>query len=343
MKIGKHNTDDQVFVIAELSANHNNKLDLALKTIDAMADSGADAVKIQTFLPESITLDHDSEIFRTRPDSLWAGRKLFDLYKESALPYDWHVPIKEHVEKCGMEFFSSPFDRAGVDFLESLNVPAYKVASLEINHIPLISHIASKGKPIIFSTGVAEYEDIEGALKAAPGVEKALLKCTSAYPTKLLDLHLNHIEWFKNTFTNAVVGLSDHSMSPFVPAVAVAKGARIVEKHFILDRSMGGVDSAFSLEPREFQQMVQGVREAEQALGATTYKLPESSLKARKSMRSIFVVGDIAAGDLIKEHHIKVLRPGAGLHPREFQNVLHKKAKKKLEKGHPLSWDDLER
>ncbi len=343
MIINHHNTQEKVYIIAELSANHNNDLDLALKTVREMAKSGADAVKVQTFTADSMTLDLDDARFQTRKDSLWSGQKLFDLYAKGSLPYDWHEPLKKEANRHGMDFFSSPFDIQAVDFLESLEVPAYKVASLEINHIPLIKHIASKKKPIIFSSGVATKEDLRLAISTSAdsgNKELCVLKCTTAYPTLPEESELSQLIWLKNEL-GVEVGLSDHSMSPFIPSISVALGARIIEKHFILNRSYGGIDSKFSLEPEEFRLMVKGVRETEKSLGSHNYELGPKGKAARKSMRSIIVSKKILKGKKLDESNCSVLRPGIGMHPKYFEKIIGLKVNKDLNAGHPLHKDDI--
>lgn len=324
-----------LYIIAEISANHNNDLDLALRTIDAIAESGADAVKVQTYTADSLTLDLESEMFMTRKGSLWEGRKLYDLYTEASLPYEWHPILKEHTEKIGMDFFSSPFDFDAVDFLELLDVPKYKIASFEITDIPLIEYTASKGKPMIISTGVASLSDIELAVNACRKVgnnDITLLKCTSEYPATPDLANLITIPNLRDTF-NVKVGVSDHTMGSTVPIVAVTLGAQVIEKHFILDRSLGGPDSAFSMEPKEFSEMVKACRDAEQALGKVTYKVSEANKKRR---RSLFVVEDIKEGEEFTKKNIRSIRPGVGLAPVLLPEVLGKKASKSLKKGEPL-------
>lgn len=327
-----------LYIIAEISANHNNDLDLALRTIDAIAESGADAVKVQTYTADSLTLDLESEMFMTRKGSLWEGRKLYDLYTEASLPYEWHPILKEHTEKLGMEFFSSPFDFEAVDFLESLDVPKYKIASFEITDIPLIEYTASKGKPMIISTGVASLSDIELAVNACRKVgnnDITLLKCTSEYPATPDLANLITIPNLRDTF-NVKIGVSDHTMGSTVPIVAVTLGARVVEKHFILDRSLGGPDSAFSMEPKEFSEMVKACRDTEQALGKVTYQVSEANKKRR---RSLFVVEDIKEGEEFTKKNVRSIRPGVGLAPIYLSEILGKKACKDLKKGEPLSFD----
>lgn len=330
----------KTFIIAELSANHNNDFDLSVKTIEAMAKAGADAVKVQTYKPESLTLNLNTGYFAPRTEGLWKGYTSWDLYTEAAMPYEWQPKLQKITNDLGLEFFSSPFDHEGVDFLESLNVPRYKIASLEITDIPLIEYVASKGKPMIISTGVAEIEDIELALEAcykAGNKDITLLKCTSQYPAPIEQANLRTMVDMKERF-GVKVGLSDHTMGSLVPTVAVSLGAEVVEKHFILDRSLGGPDSPFSMEPNEFAEMVKAVREAESALGQVTYEVSDSDKMRR---RSLFVAGDIKSGEVVTEKNVRSIRPGMGLHPKDQSLVLGKVVKRDLSKGSPLKKEDI--
>ncbi|MCM1987216.1 pseudaminic acid synthase [Methanococcoides seepicolus] len=339
--IGNNNS---VFIIAELSANHLQNFDLAVDTIKAMKEAGADAVKIQTYTPDTITIDSDNEYFQIKQGTLWDGKTLYQLYQEAYTPWDWQPKLKEIAEDLGLIFFSSPFDRTSVDFLEDMDVPAYKVASFEITDIPLIEYIASKGKPIIISTGIATLSDIEEVINACKRVgnhQIALLKCTSAYPAPLEEMNLNTIPNLKETF-KTVTGLSDHTLGTSATIASVALGAKIVEKHFILDRNLGGPDAAFSLEPEEFKSMVIAVREVENALGNVNYELTEKIKKSREFSRSLFAVEDIKAGDQFTEMNVRSIRPGFGLHPRYLSKILRKQARKDIERGTPLDWDLVE-
>lgn len=325
----------EVYIIAELSANHNNDYDIAVKTIQAMAKAGADAVKVQTYKPQSLTLDLDKDLFAPREDGLWKGYTPWKLFTEAAMPYEWQPKLQKVAEKLGLDFFSSPFDIEGVDFLESINVPKYKIASFEITHIPLIKYAASKGKPMIISTGVAEEEDIKRALDACLEVgnsDVTFLKCTSQYPATIEQANLLKIPDMKQRF-GVKVGLSDHTMGSLVPTVAVGLGATVVEKHFILDRNMGGPDSAFSMEPDEFAEMVQKVREATAALGEVSYEVSE---KDKLRRRSLFISEDIAKGEKLTEKNVRCIRPGHGLHPRFYEEIRGKTAATNLAKGTPL-------
>ena len=313
---------------------------LAVMTIEEIAKTGADAVKVQTYKPESLSLDLETGYFEPKKEGHWKGYTPWNLFTEAAMPYEWQPKLQKIAQELGLEFFSSPFDKEGVDFLKSLKVPKYKIASFEITDIPLIEYTASKGKPVIISTGVAEVEDIELALEAcrrAGNDDITLLKCTSQYPATIDQANLNTIPDMKKRF-GVDVGLSDHTMGSLVPTIAVSLGATVVEKHFILDRSLGGPDSAFSMEPDEFGEMVQAIRNTESALGQITYQVSE---KDKLRRRSLFVTEDIAAGEVIHAHHIRSIRPGHGLPPIEMSNVIGMKAKRYLPVGTPLQWNDI--
>jgi pseudaminic acid synthase len=330
------------FIVAELSANHNHNFDLAVKTIHAMAEAGADAVKVQTYKPESLTINLNTGYFAPRKDGLWKGYTPWELYNEASMPYEWQSKLKKIAENLGLLFFSSPFDKEGIDFLESINVPIYKIASLEITDIPLIEYAASKGKPMIISTGVADNEDIQLALNTCfktGNNQITLLKCTSQYPATIEDANLQTIPDMKKRF-GVEVGVSDHTMGNLVPIVAVSLGAKVIEKHFILDRKLGGPDSAFSMEPEEFKEMVRAIRQAEAALGKVTYKVSEND---RNRRRSLFVVKDIKAGESFTDENVRSIRPGYGLHPKYLKEIIGKTAKENLEKGTPLSWQHIKK
>ncbi|WPP53314.1 pseudaminic acid synthase [Catalinimonas niigatensis] len=330
--------ENKVFIIAELSANHNNDFELAEKTIHAMAEAGADAVKIQTFKPQSLSIDVDNPYFGPKKDGLWKGMRPYDLYVQASMPYEWQPKLKEIAENLGLVFFSSPFDFEAVDFLEKMNVPAYKVASLEISDIPLIRYIAEKGKPVIISSGASSLSDLELALNTCRKVgneQVAFLKCTSEYPAPFEAANLRTIPNMIETF-GITVGVSDHTMGSTVPVVSVALGAKIIEKHFILDRSLGGPDSTFSMEPSEFKDMVTAVREAEKAIGKVSYSLKEKDEERR---RSLFVSQDVEQGETITVENIRSVRPGYGLHPRHYETLLGKRFKQAVAKGTPLSFN----
>ncbi|WP_296804215.1 pseudaminic acid synthase [uncultured Methanobrevibacter sp.] len=334
-EIGENNP---AFIIAELSANHMNDFDVAVKTIEAMAEAGADAVKFQTFTPDTITLNCDNEYFQIKQGTVWDGQVLHKLYDDAYMPWDWQPKLKKIAENLGLIVFSSPFDKTSVDFLEDMDVLAYKIASFEITDIPLIEYAASKGKPIIISTGIASFEDIELAVKTCLDVGNdkiALLKCTSSYPAPLEEINLNTIPDIKEKF-NFVVGLSDHTLGGEVSTAAVALGANIIEKHFILDRAMGGPDSEFSMEPDEFKLMVDSIRNVEKALGKINYELSDKMKANREFSRSLFVVRDMKKDDVISEDNVRSIRPGFGLHPKYLKELLGKKVNKDLKKGTPF-------
>ena len=334
-EIGENNP---AFIIAELSANHMNDFDIAVKTIEAMAEAGADAVKFQTFTPDTITLNCDNEYFQIKQGTVWDGQVLHKLYEDAYMPWDWQPKLKKMAENLGLIVFSSPFDKTSVDFLEDMGVPAYKIASFEITDIPLIEYVASKGKPILISTGIASFEDIELAVKTCldAGNDKiALLKCTSSYPAPLEEINLNTIPDLKEKF-NVVVGLSDHTLGSEVSTAAIAIGANVIEKHFILDRAIGGPDSGFSMEPNEFKQMVDSIRNVEKALGKVSYELSDKMKANREFSRSLFVVDDIKIGESITEDNVRSIRPGFGLHPKYLKEILGKKVNKDLKKGTPF-------
>lgn len=337
-EIGK---DKPCFIIAELSCNHNNSLDIAMKTIHAMKEAGADCVKLQTSKPGSITIDCDKDVFKVKGGTLWDGRTLYDLYLETYTPWEWHLAIKNEVEKLGMIFFSSPFDFEAVDFLETLNVPAYKIASFEITDVPLINYVAAKGKPVIISTGIADEQYIEDAIKAckdAGNDDIVLLKCTSSYPTPLDRVNLNVINTLREKY-GVNVGLSDHTEGSLVAIGAVALGACIVEKHFILDRNIGGPDAAFSMEPNEFKMMVYAIRDIERALGEPDIIVDEKVISSRAFARSLFVVENISKGEAFTSTNVKSIRPGQGLLPKYLPEITGKTAKVDIERGTPLSFD----
>ncbi|MCA0333870.1 MAG: pseudaminic acid synthase [Bacteroidetes bacterium] len=344
MQIGKHeiSRDSRAFIIAELSANHNGSLETAIETVRAAKRAGADAIKLQTYTADTITIDSRKEDFIIK-GTIWEGRNLHDLYSEAYTPWEWHGRLMEVAKEEGLECFSSPFDPTAVEFLEGLNVPAYKVASFEITDIPLIELIASKGKPVIISTGIATEEDIEWALEACHrmgNTEIALLKCTSSYPAPIEEANLVMIRDFAERY-GVIVGLSDHTMGSTAPIVSVCMGAKIIEKHFILDRSIGGPDASFSMNEVEFTDMVNAVREAEKALGVVDYRLTEKQQKGKDFSRSLYVVADVEEGEVFTEKNIRSIRPGYGMHPRFYREILGKKAKHRMEGGDRLSLDDV--
>lgn len=330
-----------VYIIAELSANHNQNFETAVKTVQAAKDAGADAVKLQTYTPDTITLASDREEFRINAGTLWDGRTLHDLYREAFMPWDWQPKLKTIAEQLGLDLFSSAFDSTAVDFLERMNVLVHKVASFELVDIPLIQTMARTGKPLILSTGMATREEIDEAVQAvhqAGGTQIALLKCTSAYPAPPEDMHLRTIPEMMQRF-GVPVGLSDHTTGIVAPVAAVALGACIIEKHLTLSRSAPGPDSAFSLEPHEFKSMVEAVRTAEQALGTVDFSARGKQQSSKSFRRSLFVVEDIPQGTQFSAGNVRSIRPGHGLHPRYLPEVLGKRAQKNIAKGTPLTWD----
>lgn len=343
MKIGDKTIggNSPTFIIAEMSANHLQSFDNAVKIIKEAKKAGADAIKLQTYTPDTITIDCDNEYFQIKQDTIWDGTTLHKLYQTAYTPWEWQPKLKKIAEEEGLICFSSPFDKTAVDFLENMNVPAYKIASFEITDIPFIEYIASKGKPVIISTGIATLSDIEEAVntcKRMGNEQVALLKCTSAYPSPLEDINLNTMPNIRETF-KTIVGLSDHTLGHSVAVGAVALGAKIVEKHFTLSRADGGPDSAFSMEPEEFKNMVKSIREIEKALGEVSYDLTYKMRRSREHSRSLFIVKDVKAGEELNEENVKSIRPGFGMHPRYLSQILGKKLKTDIKKGTPLSWD----
>lgn len=323
-----------VFIIAELSANHNGSLEVAIETVKAAKRAGADCIKLQTYTADTITIDSEKEDFIIK-GTIWEGKNLYQLYQEAYTPWEWHAEIMKVAKEEGLLCFSSPFDPSSVDFLETLNVPAYKIASFEITDIPLIEYVASKGKPVIISTGIAELEDIKLAIDACRRMgnhDIALLKCTSSYPAPIEEANMVIVKDLAERF-GVISGLSDHTMGSTVPVVATCFGAKIIEKHFILDRSIGGPDASFSMDEQEFTAMVKAVREAEKALGVVDYTLTEKQRKGRDFCRSLYVVKDIKQGELVTAEHIKSIRPGFGLHPKYLHQILGKRANRNLEIG----------
>jgi len=334
--------DAAPFVIAEMSGNHNQSLERALQIVDAAAAAGAHALKIQTYTPDTMTIAAPQREFSIEDaGSLWKGRSFHDLYKEAQTPWDWHGPIFERCRQHGMIGFSSPFDDTAVDFLESLDVPCYKIASFENIHLPLIEKVASTGKPVIMSTGMASVAELDEAVRTARAAgcrDLVLLKCTSTYPATPLDSNLRTIPHLRDLF-GCEVGLSDHTMGLGVSVGAVALGAVLVEKHFTLSRADGGVDSAFSLEPEELKSLVNETERAWQALGAVHYGPTEAERKSLAYRRSVYVVADVKAGEPFTPGNLRIIRPGHGLAPKYQAVALGKKATRDIARGTPLSWD----
>jgi pseudaminic acid synthase len=340
MKIGHFNFDSEseVFIIAELSANHNGSLDIAKETIRAAKRAGANSIKLQTYTPDTITIDCKKDDFIIK-GTIWEGRSLYDLYREAYTPWEWHEQLFSVAKEEGLICFSSPFDKTAVDFLESLNVPAYKIASFEVTDIPLIEYVASKGKPIIISTGIATLEDINLALNACHRMNNydiALLKCTSSYPAPISEANIIMIQDMAKRF-GVIAGLSDHTIGLTAPIVATTIGANIIEKHFILDHSIGGPDASFSMDESEFSEMVNAVRQAKKAIGEINYNLTERQEHGRMFSRSLYVVKDIKAGDVLSTENIRSIRPGYGMHPKHYLDVLGKVATANIKTGTPLN------
>ncbi len=343
VKIENHiiSSSSPAFIVAEISANHNQDYNRAVEVIHAAKEAGADAVKLQTYTADTITIDCDSDYFQITQGTVWDGMTLYQLYQEAYTPWEWQPKLMEEAQKLGLICFSSPFDFTAVDFMESMKMPAYKVASYEINDIPLIRKIAKLQKPIIFATGIAYPEDIRRALdtcREEGNEDIILLKCVSSYPTPYEEINLRTIPALAETY-DCLVGISDHSMGGTVAAGAVALGARMVEKHLTLRRADGGPDSSFSMEPEEFAAMVRDIRIMDKALGSAEYTLTKTQKIEHEGSRSLFVVADITAGEVLTPENIRSIRPGNGLHTMHYEDVLGKRAKVDLKKGTPLSWE----
>ena len=329
------------YIIAEISANHRQQYKEAIKLIHAAKESGADAIKLQTFTPDTITIQCEKPDFRIGEDTPWGSRTLYDLYTKAHMPWDWQPKLKKIAEELGITLFSTPYDKTAVDFLEEMEVPAYKVASFELVDIPLIEYIASKGKPIIMSTGMATLAEIDEAVRTArtTGASQiVLLKCVSAYPASPEDMNLRTIPHLSESF-NIPVGLSDHTLDLTLPAVSVAFGSCIIEKHFTLSRKIESPDRDFSLEPQEFEAMVRAIRITEKSLGKVNYDLSDKESRSKVFRRSLFVVKDIKKGDVFTEENVRSIRPFYGLHTRFLKCVLGRQATHDIKKGTPLSWE----
>ena len=336
------NNSSAVFIIAELSANHNGSIETAIETIKAAKRAGADCIKLQTYTADTMTIDCDKDDFIIK-GTIWEGQNLHKLYQEAYTPWEWHKELMRVAKEEGLICFSSPFDKTAVDFLENLKVPAYKIASFEITDIPLIEYVASKGKPVIISTGIAEIEDIELALDACSRMgnnEIALLKCTSSYPAPIEEANMCMVKDLAERF-KVVTGLSDHTMGSTVPVVATCFGAKIIEKHFILNHSIGGPDASFSMDEKEFTEMVKAVREAEKAIGVVDYTLTNKQVKGKDFSRSLYVVEDVKAGEVVTEKNVRSIRPGFGMHPKYFIRIMGKKFNANLTKGSRLNMIDI--
>jgi len=330
---------EPTYIVAEMSANHNQNFDQAVKIIKAAKKAGADAVKLQTYTPDTITLKSDKKYFKI-DGTLWEGKYLYDLYKEAYTPWEWQPELKQHADKLGMHLFSSPFDLTAVDFLEKMKVPAYKIASPEIIDIPLITKVAKTGKPVIISTGMATISEIEEAVKTirnAGNNQLALLKCTSSYPAPPEEMNLKTIPHLAQSF-HLPVGLSDHTMGYAVSVSAVSLGACIIEKHFTLSRNDSGPDSSFSMEPHEFKEMVKSIRTVERALGKVSYEVTGKQRESLKYRRSLFVVDNMKTGETFTDKNLRSIRPADGLHTRCYWEVIGRVSKCKIKAGTPLSW-----
>ncbi|MEA1952986.1 MAG: pseudaminic acid synthase [Campylobacterota bacterium] len=336
MKIGNFDLNkDGVYIIAELSANHGGKVEIAKETILAAHEIGANAIKLQTYTADTLTLDSDKEDFVIKGGTLWDDRKLYDLYKEAYLPWEWHDELFRYAREIGIDIFSSPFDKTAVDFLEQFHPSAYKIASFEITDYELIRYTASKMKPMIISTGIATIDEIQDAVNICKEVgneEIILLKCTSAYPAKLEDANLSMIPSLAQTF-GVISGFSDHTLGSTAPIAATTLGAKVIEKHFILDKSIGGADADFSMDKKEFSDMVKAIRETEKLLGKVDYSMTEKKKKSRQFSRSLYVAKDIKKGEVFTEENIRSVRPGYGIHPRYLEDILGIKSEKNYSFG----------
>lgn len=331
------------FIIAEMSANHAGDIERAIEIIHAAKESGADCIKIQTYTPDTMTIDSDKPYFQIETGA-WKGENLYQLYSKAYTPWEWQKRLKEEAEALGLLFLSTPFDKTSVDFLEELGVLFYKVASFELTDLPLVSYIASKGKPMIISTGMGTYEEIEEAVKVIKETgnhQICLLKCSSAYPAIPNDMNLLTMKHMKESF-DIVVGLSDHSLGAVAAIAGVAMGAQVIEKHFCISRKIKNPDSFFSMEPEEFKQMVDDIRSAERAIGTVSYAISEKEKESLRFRRSIFVVKDIKCGEVFTEENIRVIRPSNGLEPKYYYDVLGKRACEMIERGTPLEKKHIE-
>lgn len=343
IKIGSREIGPEkpVYIVAEMSANHNQNFEQAIRILHAAKEAGADAVKLQTYTPDTLTINCGNEYFRIGKGTLWEGRTLYDLYNEAYMPWEWQPKLKKIADEIGIDLFSTAFDPTAVDFLEEMGVPVHKVASFEIVDIPLIERIAKTGKPLIISTGMATLAEMGEAVQAARkagATHIALLKCTSAYPAPPEEMNLRTIHHLAEAF-HIPVGLSDHTLGIAVPVAAVALGACIVEKHFTLSRDIPGPDSAFSLEPHEFKAMVEAIRTVEKALGEVRYEVGEREAASRVFRRSLFVVKDMKAGEVFTEENVRSIRPGYGLPPKFLKEVLGHRATCDIRRGTPLKWE----
>ncbi len=344
MKIGNFNLiNDGVFIIAELSANHNGNMQNALDSIKAAKDIGANAIKLQTYTADTLTLDCDKDDFIIKGGTLWDGKKLYDLYKEAYTPWEWHKELFAYARSLNIDIFSTPFDKSAVDFLEQFKPSCYKIASFEITDYELVKYVASKKRPIIISTGIATKQEIEDVVRICHEVgndEIVLLKCTSAYPAPLEDANLSTIPDLAKTF-GVISGFSDHTLGTTAPIVAVSLGAKVIEKHFILDKGIGGADADFSLDKKEFKDMIKAIRDTEKLLGKVDYSMSKKKKKSRQFSRSLYVSKEIKKGEKFNEENIRSVRPGYGLHPKYLKDILGKTTKKDFSFGTRLHSKDI--
>ena len=335
--------DEPVYIVAEMSANHGHDFERAVEILHAASEAGADAVKLQTYTPDTMTIDCGNDYFKIGEGTIWQGRNLHDLYREAHTPWEWQPKLKTIANDLGLALFSTAFDASAVDFLEDMGVSVHKIASFENVDLPLIEKAAGTGKPLIISTGMASLEEIDEAVQTARragATQVALLKCTSAYPAVPEEMHLRTIADMAERFS-VPVGLSDHTLEAVVPDAALALGVCLVEKHFTLSRDLPGPDSAFSLEPAELKAMVQAVRIAEKALGAVQYGGSEREAASRQFRRSLFITQDVSAGDQVTAENVRCIRPGQGLHPRHYNDVLSRRFSRSFSRDTPLEWDML--
>lgn len=331
---------NQIYIVAEMSGNHNMNFERAKEIVYRAKQAGADAVKIQTYTADTITLDCDNEYFQIKHGTLWDGETLYSLYQKAYTPWEWQKSLFEYAHEVGIEMFSSPFDQSAVEFLEEIGTSAYKVASFEINDIPLLRKVARTGKPIVIATGIAELTDIERAIKICleeKNDQIILLKCTSAYPTPYDEVNINMLKTLRDTF-GCLVGISDHTFGATVPILSVAMGGKMIEKHVTLKRSDGGTDAEFSMEMEEFEEMCKQVRMAEQAMGTSRYYLTDSQKMERHFSRSLFIAEDMEEGDTITEKNVRSVRPADGMHTMYFEDIVGKKVNRRLIKGTPMMW-----
>lgn len=334
---------NRCMIIAEMSANHDCDIEIAKETVRAAKRAGADAIKLQTYTPDTMTLNCKSDDFKVQGGTIWDGRYLHELYQKASLPWEWHQELFDLAKSEGLICFSTPFDISAVDFLEELNCPIYKIASFEINDIPLIEYVAKKQKPIIMSTGIANYDDIKLAVETCRSVgnnQITILKCTSSYPAPVNEANLKMMKRFSEDF-NVKVGLSDHTMGNVLPILSIAMGATVIEKHFKLNDNIGGADASFSINEKDFKLLVDQVRIAESAMGVETYELTNKQISGKRYGRSIYISEDIKKGDVLTSINLKCVRPSLSLHPKHFYNLLGKKVNKSLKKGSRISLTDI--